>query len=241
MCARCAWDCPARSRCSIARRWSSRCWRPWRSTARSTSVPSSPARTTSIPTCPRATRFRSTTNRWPSTATSRFQLPGGTKRIGITRVHMEEDAGKSLHDGLPDSSQWTSIDLNRSGVPLIEIVSEPDISSPDEAWEYSDALERNHPVHRRQRLQHGRRLAALRRQYQHSPGRTEEVRHQDRSEERELVPLYPAGAGVRDRAPRTGAAIRRHHHPGDAPVQRGRGPHVRHALQGAGPRLPLLP
>jgi aspartyl-tRNA(Asn)/glutamyl-tRNA(Gln) amidotransferase subunit B len=62
--------------------------------------------------------------------------PAGTKRIGITRVHMEEDAGKSLHDGLPDSSQWTSIDLNRSGVPLIEIVSEPDISSPDEAWEY---------------------------------------------------------------------------------------------------------
>jgi len=65
---------------------------------------------------------------------------GGTKRIGITRVHMEEDAGKSLHDGLADSSQWTSIDLNRSGVPLIEIVSEPDISSPDEAWEYLTRL-----------------------------------------------------------------------------------------------------
>jgi aspartyl-tRNA(Asn)/glutamyl-tRNA(Gln) amidotransferase subunit B len=65
---------------------------------------------------------------------------GGIKRIGITRVHMEEDAGKSLHDGLPDSSQWTSIDLNRSGVPLIEIVSEPDIASPDEAWEYLTRL-----------------------------------------------------------------------------------------------------
>src|SRR5208283_1076952 len=65
---------------------------------------------------------------------------GGRKRIGITRVHMEEDAGKSLHDGLPDSSEWTSIDLNRSGVPLIEIVSEPDISSPDEAWEYLTRL-----------------------------------------------------------------------------------------------------
>jgi aspartyl-tRNA(Asn)/glutamyl-tRNA(Gln) amidotransferase subunit B len=65
---------------------------------------------------------------------------GGIKRIGITRVHMEEDAGKSLHDGLADSSQWTSIDLNRSGVPLIEIVSEPDISSPDEAWEYLTRL-----------------------------------------------------------------------------------------------------
>jgi aspartyl-tRNA(Asn)/glutamyl-tRNA(Gln) amidotransferase subunit B len=65
---------------------------------------------------------------------------GGSKRIGITRVHIEEDAGKSLHDGLPDSADWTSIDLNRSGVPLIEIVSEPDISSPDEAWEYLTRL-----------------------------------------------------------------------------------------------------
>jgi len=65
---------------------------------------------------------------------------GGKKAIGITRLHMEEDAGKSLHDGLPDSGDWTSIDLNRSGVPLIEIVSEPDISSPDEAWEYLTRL-----------------------------------------------------------------------------------------------------
>jgi len=64
----------------------------------------------------------------------------GRKRIGITRLHLEEDAGKSLHDGLPDSSEWTSIDLNRSGVPLIEIVSEPEIASPDEAYEYLTRL-----------------------------------------------------------------------------------------------------
>src|SRR5450631_3725001 len=64
----------------------------------------------------------------------------GPKTIGITRVHLEEDAGKSLHDGLPDSGEWTSIDLNRSGVPLIEIVSEPDIASPDEAHEYLTRL-----------------------------------------------------------------------------------------------------
>ena len=69
-----------------------------------------------------------------------IKTPAGPKKIGITRVHLEEDAGKSLHDGLPDSSQWTSIDLNRSGVPLIEIVSEPDIASPDEAWEYLTRL-----------------------------------------------------------------------------------------------------
>jgi aspartyl-tRNA(Asn)/glutamyl-tRNA(Gln) amidotransferase subunit B len=69
-----------------------------------------------------------------------IKTPNGPKKIGITRVHLEEDAGKSLHDGLPDSSEWTSIDLNRSGVPLIEIVSEPDIASPDEAWEYLTRL-----------------------------------------------------------------------------------------------------
>src|SRR5438874_204883 len=65
---------------------------------------------------------------------------GGVKRIGITRVHMEEDAGKSLHEGFPDSKEFTYIDLNRSGVPLIEIVSEPDMRSSDEAYEYLTRL-----------------------------------------------------------------------------------------------------
>jgi len=60
----------------------------------------------------------------------------GQKKIGITRLHLEEDAGKSLHEGFPDSAEKTAIDLNRSGVPLIEIVSEPEIASPDEAHEY---------------------------------------------------------------------------------------------------------
>ncbi len=60
----------------------------------------------------------------------------GPKTIGITRVHLEEDAGKSLHEGFVGSSDTTAIDLNRSGVPLIEIVSEPDIATPDEAYEY---------------------------------------------------------------------------------------------------------
>src|SRR5437588_956924 len=62
------------------------------------------------------------------------------RRIGITRLHMEEDAGKSLHDGFPDSAERTYIDLNRSGVPLIEIVSEPDMRTSDEAHEYLTRL-----------------------------------------------------------------------------------------------------
>ena len=64
----------------------------------------------------------------------------GKKKIGITRVHLEEDAGKSLHEGFRDSDEKTAIDLNRTGVPLIEIVSEPDITTPDEAYEYLTRL-----------------------------------------------------------------------------------------------------
>ena len=62
------------------------------------------------------------------------------KKIGITRLHLEEDAGKSLHEGFPGSDEKTAIDLNRTGVPLIEIVSEPDIATPDEAYEYLTRL-----------------------------------------------------------------------------------------------------
>jgi aspartyl-tRNA(Asn)/glutamyl-tRNA(Gln) amidotransferase subunit B len=65
---------------------------------------------------------------------------GLTKRIGITRLHMEEDAGKSLHEGFADSATRTYLDLNRCGTPLIEIVSEPDIRTPDEAFEYLTRL-----------------------------------------------------------------------------------------------------
>jgi aspartyl-tRNA(Asn)/glutamyl-tRNA(Gln) amidotransferase subunit B len=64
----------------------------------------------------------------------------GNKKIGITRVHLEEDAGKSLHEGFPGANEKTAIDLNRSGVPLIEIVSEPDMATPEEAYEYLTRL-----------------------------------------------------------------------------------------------------
>jgi aspartyl-tRNA(Asn)/glutamyl-tRNA(Gln) amidotransferase subunit B len=67
-------------------------------------------------------------------------VTNGEKKIGITRLHLEEDAGKSLHEGLENSADTTAIDLNRSGVPLIEIVSEPDIASPEEAYEYLTRL-----------------------------------------------------------------------------------------------------
>lgn len=69
-----------------------------------------------------------------------IELDGGKKRIGITRIHMEEDAGKLLHDEHLPSSY---VDLNRTGVPLIEIVSEPDMRSAEEAAAY---LRRLHEI-----------------------------------------------------------------------------------------------
>ncbi|MGH9326190.1 MAG: Asp-tRNA(Asn)/Glu-tRNA(Gln) amidotransferase subunit GatB [Terriglobia bacterium] len=68
------------------------------------------------------------------------EADGRRKRIGITRVHLEEDAGKSLHEGFPDSAHHSYIDLNRSGVPLIEIVTEPDLRSPEEAHDFLTRL-----------------------------------------------------------------------------------------------------
>ena len=66
-----------------------------------------------------------------------IEIDGQKKRIGITRLHLEEDAGKSMHEG---SAEYTSLDLNRCGTPLCEIVSEPDIRSPQEAYEYLTKL-----------------------------------------------------------------------------------------------------
>ena len=83
---------------------------------------------------------------------SQFELPlatggwieieynGSSKRIGVTRLHLEEDAGKSLHDGFPHSDEKTYVDYNRCGTPLSEIVSEPDMRSSEEAYNYLTTL-----------------------------------------------------------------------------------------------------
>ena len=69
-----------------------------------------------------------------------IELEHRAKRIGITRLHMEEDAGKTIHDGFGDSSRFSYVDLNRAGAPLCEIVSEPDFRSADEAVAYLNEL-----------------------------------------------------------------------------------------------------
>jgi len=71
-----------------------------------------------------------------------LQLPASlnNKFVRLTRIHMEEDAGKSLHEGFADSDRKTYLDYNRSGVPLIEIVSEPDMRSAEEAAAFFETL-----------------------------------------------------------------------------------------------------
>ena len=116
---------------------------------------------------------------------------GSTKRIGITRLHMEEDAGKSLHDGFADSATRTYLDLNRCGTPLAEIVSEPDIRTPDEAFEYLTRLKEillYCGVSDCNMEEGSLRCDANVSVRLKGAGR---IRHQGRSEERQQLPLRP--------------------------------------------------
>jgi aspartyl-tRNA(Asn)/glutamyl-tRNA(Gln) amidotransferase subunit B len=69
-----------------------------------------------------------------------LEFDGARKHVGVTRLHLEEDAAKAMHEGFPDSDRNTYVDFNRCGVPLIEIVSEPDLRTPAEAHAYLTAL-----------------------------------------------------------------------------------------------------
>ena len=80
------------------------------------------------------------TDGWVEIALEDGDSDDAARRIGLTRIHMEEDAGKSIHDPAVAGSDATHVDLNRAGVPLLEIVSEPDIRSPAEAGAYLRTL-----------------------------------------------------------------------------------------------------
>src|SRR5262249_10860244 len=67
-------------------------------------------------------------------------MSGARKRFGITRLHLEEDAAKNLHEGFKDSASKGYVDYNRCGTPLCEIVSEPDMRTPEEAYAYLTEL-----------------------------------------------------------------------------------------------------
>ncbi len=71
-----------------------------------------------------------------------IQADGAATSVRLTRIHMEEDAGKSVHDGFPDSDRRTYVDYNRAGVPLIEIVSEPDLRTSTDAAHFFENVRR---------------------------------------------------------------------------------------------------
>ena len=123
--------------------------------------------------------------------------PGRSRRHH--RVHLEEDAGKSLHEGFPDSDRATYLDFNRSGVPLIEIVTEPDLGRPPTPRVLQPAA-RDPRRHRRQRRQHGGGQPALRRERLGAAGRDRRrsaPRPRSRTSTRSAT---CSGARVRDRA-----------------------------------------
>ena len=78
----------------------------------------------------------------PLVGPGQVQVASGdrTVTVGLTRIHLEEDAGKSLHEGLAEASDRTSLDYNRAGVPLIEIVTEPDLRSAADASAFFEQL-----------------------------------------------------------------------------------------------------
>ena len=165
---------------------------------------------------------------------------GQIKRIGITRLHLEDDAAKNLHEGFPDSAEKSYVDYNRGGTPLAEIVSEPDLRSPTEAYAYLTALKQVMLYTEVSDCNMEEGSLAVRRQHQRAQTRRGKIRHEGGSEESEFVPLPAEGAGIRDRAANCGAGIGRKNRAGNAAVERGRGPHGSHALEGIRARLPLF-
>ncbi len=165
-------------------------------------------------------------------------------RVGIERAHLEEDTGKTTHmggGGRIHEADYSLVDYNRAGVPLMEIVSRPDIRSAEQARVLRERAARGVEDARCVRREDGRGLDARRRERVGAQGRRAGVRHQGRGQEHELAAVARAGDRLRDRASDRDARAGRADRPGDPSLGRGRRPHARHAHQGGVERLPLLP
>ncbi len=110
---------------------------PWPLTAPLQPIAQFSGKTTSTPTFPKGTRFHSTSFPLRENGWVEIESSSGPRRIRIHRIHMEEDAGKLMHD---EHQPLSYVDFNRTGVPLIEIVSEPDLATPEEAAAYLKTL-----------------------------------------------------------------------------------------------------
>ena len=186
---RCPACCPSPTASASARR----CAPAWRSTRRSTNGRGSTARTISTPICRRAIRSASSTTRWSARARSRSSLEGEdepTKTIGIERIHVEQDAGKLMHDQHPTRSY---VDLNRSGVALMEIVSRsPTCARPPRPGRICASCARSCAMS-------GRATATWKKGSMRADVNVvgaqarRRVRHADRDQERQLGPLRHGG------------------------------------------------
>src|ERR1700694_1888854 len=163
---------------------------------------------------------------------------GAVKTIGVTRAHLEEDAGKSLHEGLAHAS---GIDLNRAGTPLLEIVSEPDMRSAKEAVAY---MKKIHTLVRYLEICDGNMQEGSFRcdaNVSVRPARAHKLGTAAETKNLNSFRFVDPTTHLRDCAPDRHPRGRRPGGAADAPVRSRPGRDARHALQGGSERLPLLP
>ena len=167
-----------------------------------TALGRSRARTTSIPTCPRATRSRSTTSRsCTRAASSRSWTARAKRRCASADPHPHRGGRRQERPRRAMRRRGSHVDLNRAGVPLLEIVTEPDLRSPEEAVAYLRKLRADRSATSTSPTATWRRAAALRRQRLGAPARRRGARHAHRDQEPQLLPLRRA----RDRRTRSRA------------------------------------
>ena len=167
----------------------------------------------------------------------RIPPPWSDKPVRLVRIHLEEDVAKSFHfdDGT------SGIDFNRAGTPLMEIVSEADMSHAGGGLRLSLRAQANPGLRRRKRCRHGKGPDALRREYFHPPARPEGIRHQVRTEESQQHQRRTPRAEVRDRAADRRGHFRRQDRAADAALGRRQGRDDADAHEGKGARLSLFP
>ena len=144
-----------------------------------------------------------------------IDVDGETMRVGIERLHLEQDAGKSIHDQHPE---YSYVDLNRSGVALMEIVSKPDMRSAKQAQAYVTEAAHHPALPRHLRRRHGEGQPARRRQRVGAQARRS-ARHALRDQERQLHPLHRPGDRGRGAPPDRHHRGRRQDRSGNAPVR----------------------